>query len=363
MTFSNANNATFGLQAQYRGASYTRADVAQWIKKEWSTMVRRELEQDLLLRQFCMNVSFSSGKSGDTITVPTIGRLAANRKQAGVPVQLQKGNTGSWTIQVTQFPETSFMVDDIAKYMLDPSGMLSSNLAKEATYALKRDFDAFLLGLRAGIQAIGGAQVILNSSNFLNNASSTSRPLTLDALLRAKLALDNADVPSDGRVWIISPTQYIQLLSVDKLQSMFYRTSAPVENGIVGTLLGNPVYMTSMVSSNSATGFLNGSQSIPTPGVSGANQLYYPDQDAAATLPVAWNNTLNTTPETQAVHTALLLHKDCFAMAMLQEPKTEFSRETLYLSDAVVLSSLYGARIYRPQNAVLVHTNASIPAA
>jgi hypothetical protein len=152
-----------------------------------------------------------------------------------------------------------------------------------------------------------------------------------------------------------------QLLALDKVQSMFYRTSAPLENGVVGTLLGCPVYMTSMVGANAATGFLNGTTSIPTPGVTGAGQLYFPDQDTATTLPTTWNVTLNTLPETQAVHTALLLQRDCFALAMLLEPKTEYSRETLYLSDAVVTSTLYGARIYRPQNAVIVHSNSQIP--
>lgn len=361
MTFTNANNATYNLQATYKGGVFTKADVASWIKKQWATMVRRELEQDLLLRRFVMNVSFPQGKVGDTVTIPTLGRLGVNTKVAGVPVTLQKGNTGSWSINITQYKETSFMTEDITSLMLDPSGLLSSNLAKESAYAIKRDLDAFLLGLRAAVQAIGGSQVIFSSNNGLNTAATTSSPLNIATLLRAKLAMDNFDIPATDRVWIVSPTQYIQLLALDKVQSMFYRTSAPLENGIVGTLLGTPVYMTSMVGANSTTGFLNGTTAIPTPGVVGAGQLYYPDQDTAATLPTTWNTTLNTTPETQAVHTALLLHKDAFALAMLLEPKTEYSRETLYLSDAVVTSTLYGARMYRPGNAVIVHTNAVIP--
>lgn len=361
MTFTNANNTTYNLQATYKGGVFTKADVASWIKKQWATMVRRELEQDLLLRRFVMNVSFPQGKVGDTVTIPTLGRLGVNTKIAGVPVTLQKGNTGSWSINITQYKETSFMTEDITSIMLDPSGQLSSNLAKEAAYAIKRDLDAFLLGLRAAVQAIGGNQVIFSSNNGLNTAATTSSPLTIAALLRAKLAMDNLDIPATDRVWIVSPTQYIQLLALDKVQSMFYRTSAPLENGIVGTLLGTPVYMTSMVGANSTTGFLNGTVAIPTPGVAGAGQLYYPDQDTAATLPTTWNTTLNTTPETQAVHTALLLQKDAFALAMLLEPKTEYSRETLYLSDAVVTSTLYGARMYRPGNAVIVHTNATVP--
>jgi hypothetical protein len=361
MTFAAGNNTTFALQAQYRGGLYTKADVNSWIKKQWATMVRRELEQDLLLRQFIMNVSFPQGKVGDRVTIPTLGRLGVNRKTAGLPVTLQKGNTGAWSIDITQHVESSFMVEDITAIMLDPSGLLAQNLAKEAAYAIKRDLDAFILGLRAAIQNIGGSQVIVNSADGTFGASVASAPLTIASVLRAKRVLDELDVPTTDRVLIVSPAQYAQLLAQDKTQNMFYRTSAVLENGIVGTLLGIPVYMTSMIGTNSITGFLNGTTAIPTPGVTGSGQIYYPDQDTAATLPVTWGTTANAAGDPRNVHTALLLHREAFALAMLQEPKTEYSRETLYLSDAVVTSTLYGARVYRPTNAVIIHTNAVTP--
>lgn len=360
-TFSNANNTTYNLQATYRGAPYVKADVASWIKKQWATMVRRELDQDLLLRQFVMMVQFPQGKVGDRVTIPTLGRLGVNRKIAGVPVTLQKGNTGSWAIDITQYAETSFMTEDITSIMLDPSGLLSSNLAKEAAYAIKRDLDAFILGLRAVVQAQGAPYVIYNSNSGTIGGTEISQPITLGSLLQAKYVMDSKDVSAKGRVWIVSPAQYTQLLSIDKQQSMFYRTSAPLESGIVGVLFGSPVYMTSMIGANSTTGFLNGSTSIPTPGVVGSGQIYYPDQDTAATLPTTWGTTNNAAGAAREVHTALYLQSDAFALAMLQEPKTEYSRETLYLADAVVTSTLYGARQYRTTNAVIIHSNGVIP--
>jgi hypothetical protein len=314
------------------------------------------------MRRYVMTVTFPDGKKGDRVTIPTLGRLGVNRKVAGAPVTLQQGNTGSWSIDVTQHVEASFMVEDIASIFLDPNGLLSSNLAKEAAYAINRDLDAFILGLRAAVMNVGGTQVIYSSNNGLNTAATTSNPLDLTTILRAKRALDERDVPASDRVWVVSPAQYNQLLAADKVQNFFYRTSKPIESAEVGVLFGSPVYMTSMISANSATGFLNGTTAIPTPGVTGAGQLYYPDQDTATTLPVTWNTTLNTVADTQAMHTALYFHKDAFALAMMQEPKVETSRETLYLADAMVTSILYGSRMYRTTNAVIVHTNATQPA-
>jgi hypothetical protein len=100
MTFSNANNATFNLQAQLRGGVHTRADVSTWIKKQWASMVRRELEQNLTMRNFIYNVQFPSGKVGDRVTIPTLGRLAVARKAAGVPVTLQKASAAAWSVDI-----------------------------------------------------------------------------------------------------------------------------------------------------------------------------------------------------------------------------------------------------------------------
>lgn len=363
MTFTNANNTTFNLQAQYRGGLHTKADVNSWIKKQWATMVRRELEQDLLMRQFIMNVSFPNGKVGDRVTIPTLGRLAVANKTAGAPVTLQKASASSWSIDIDTHRETSFMVEDITSIMLDPSGLLAQNLAKEAAYAIKRDIDATILGMRAAFRNIAAQNIYLNAADNVPSTNSASAPLSLTAVLRAKRILDELDVPATDRVLIVSPAQYNQLLAADKAQSMFYRTSAPLENGIVGTLFGIPVYMTSMIGANSTTGFLNGGTGIPTPGVTpGATGLYYPTQDTATTLDTTWNTTANTTAATQAVHSAILMHREAIGLAMLAEPKTEYSRETLYLSDAVVTHTLYGCRVYRPTNAVLIHSNASQPA-
>ena len=253
------------------------------------------------------------------------------------------------------------MVEDIAEMMLDPNQLFAQNAAKESAYAIGRDVDAQLLALRAIFMTIASQNVYSNGASAASD-NVASAPFNLGAFLRAKLVFDRAGVPDSQRVLIVSPEQYMQLLALDKVQSMFYRTSAPLESGIVGSLMGIPVYMTNMITANSATGFLNGTTVVPTPGVSAAGQVYYPDQGGTATsLPTTWNNTANTTAATQAVHTAILMHKEAFALAMLQEPKTETARETVYLSDIVVTSTVYGAREYRTSNAVLIHTNSVIP--
>jgi hypothetical protein len=252
------------------------------------------------------------------------------------------------------------MVEDIASMMLDPNGLFAKAAAKEAAYAIGRDVDAQLLGLRA-LTMTSASQSVYSNGAANAGVNTASLPFNLQSFLRAKLVFDRAGVPDEDRVLIVSPEQFLQILALDKVQSLFYRAGNEVlSQGVVGTLMNIPVYMTNMISANSPTGFLNGATAVPTPGVT--SSPYFPDQGTATTLPTTWNTTANTTPETQAVHTAVLLHREAYALAMLQEPKTETSREALYLADAVVASTVYGARSYRDTNAVLIHTNAIIPA-
>jgi hypothetical protein len=364
MPFNTSNNTNFDLQATYRGDLYTKQGVEKWIKQQWSTMVRRELEANLLMRQFIMNLSFPDGRHGDQVHIPTLGKLGVNTKQPSIPVELQKTDTDKMTIRIDQYKECSFMIEDIASIMLDPSGLLTSNLAKEAAYAINRDLESYLLGLRAITHSYSN-QVVWSTSDGTNGASSTSKPFTIDAFLKAKLILDQNNVPAEGRVLIVDPVQYAQLLALDKVQSMFYRTSAPLENGIVGTLLGVPVYMSSLMSANANNGyFIKPGVNGPTPGVGNTTtNQYFPTQGSPASiqsLPTQWNNSGNTGKAAE-VHSAIMMHRDAFVLAMLQEPKTEMSRETLYLADAVVTSTLYGARDYRPECAVIIHTNGEVP--
>lgn len=360
MAFSVNNNTTYNLQANLRGGAFAKDNVASWIKKQWATMVRREFEQDLRMRKYVKMVSFPQGKAGDKVTIPTLGRLGVNRKTAGVPVTLQKGNTGSWAIEVTQYVECSYMIEDLVNIFLDPSGLLAANLAKEASYAMKRDMDAFILGLRASVMTTPEFSIFCSAND---QRTGKSKPISIEYILRAKTILEQNDVPTDDLVLLVSPVQYAQILAQDNTRSMLYRTSAPTENGIIGTIYGIPVYMTSMIGNNSTTGFKNGDKDVPTPGVQGQGQIYYPDQDNGTSLPFTWDTGQNTEPEEQAVQTALLMSSDAFAMALMQEPKVEAGRELLYLSDVVVTSSLYGARQYRNNSAVLIHSNATMPPA
>lgn len=342
-------------QGTYKGAAVTKTTADVFIPEMWSNEVKRFLDQKLILKNYLKTVPFK-GKKGDRIHIPLISRAAVNVKRPETPVTLQARAEGDYYFDIDRYVESSFMIEDIVG--IQASFNLRQEYTKEAGYALARDIDNHILSLRAALNAIS-AQVIINSAT--GAITGASKPLDYAALLTAKLILDKADVPAEGRIVIVSPTQYNQLLAIDKFINMDYRNKDTVSTGQVGTIFNMPVVMTSQLGANSTTGYTNGtgSAAAPTPGV--ASSPYLPTQDAFTGLQTAFTTDAANVGLAAEVHTAVVCHKDFAVLGVQKEPSAESSRETLYLADAVVMSQLYGSKLYRPDHAVIIHTNGVIP--
>jgi hypothetical protein len=192
-------------------------------------------------------------------------------------------------------------------------------------------------------------------------------------------------VPQEGRVAILSPAQYVDLMAETEISSRDFVPQEVVPNGYVGKVLGFSVIMTSQIGFNSTVGFVNGTGGAaqPTPGV--LNSPYYPDQvvtlNATNTTAGAASDLSQANLSARALPTrsgagataadggqtlgansnntwqsALFGHGDWLACGIQQSVKTEISRETLYLADAVVSSHLYGAKVFRPDHGLVIHT-------
>jgi hypothetical protein len=284
------------------------------------------------------------GKKGDLIHIPSISRMAVFDKLPETPVTLQARTEGEYTIIIDKYKESSFMIEDIVG--IQAAYGLRSFYTQEAGYALARDLDNFLLGLRAEINALT-PQVVWNTSN----GTSSGTPLALNraAILSAKQILDEADVPMSGRKMITSVGGYNDLLTIDEFISADYVNGQPTVTGRVGTLFGMEVLSTSQVAANSTTGYVNGTGGTPqpTPGVAGSP--YFPTQ--FTTTPTGLPTTANSLP----VATTLMYHPDWAILSMQLNPKMESSREVLFQADAVVATQIYGAKVYRQDHAVLIH--------
>lgn len=365
MAFTNATNANLNLQATYRGSATLPSDHAQMIIPQWLTMVTRALNAKLIMKNYVWAPT-PTKTSGDKINIPSLGRLTVNPKIEENPVTLQKATSNNFSFFADRHVETSRMFEDIGQLQFDYN--LMQLYTEEAGLALARDVDNWILSHRVALKAEG--QVVRSE-----NGGGTGQPLTLAAILAAKLKMEKDDVPMDGVTLIVSPAQYVSLLTDDLLTNAdFIASGAPTTTGVIGTVYGIPVVVTNNIRKNAITGFRIGDSETegPTPGVAhwdtaARYSLYYPDATKLGswtaeqkvggqhTLTAPTDSTDGDTLEIGA-YSALLCRPEWLAFWQRKSITAESSRETLYLADAMVSHQFYGCKLYRPEFGVVIES-------
>jgi len=325
-------------QTAPQGAAYTTTTSGVFIPELWSNEIRRFRDQKLVLGAMVKRVSFL-GQKGDKIYIPKINRVGVFTKAQETPVTFQAYSSSEFSMIIDRYRESSFMIEDILN--IQSKYDLRREYTREAGYAMARDLEYFILGHRASIPA---AQRVVVGGGA---APAAGAGLNRAALLAAKVILDKADVPQEGRVLYVSPAQYISLLSITEFVSADFVNGAPTVTGMVGTLFGVPVVMSTILTKNGADVITMGSATLDSPGRTNAAGEYYPTQPTGDEVPLTGVNY-------DGFYSAMLIQSDWLSLAMQQEPKTESARKTEYLADIVVNSMLYGAKVYREDSAVLI---------
>lgn len=221
----------------------------------------------------------------------------------------------------------------------------------DAGYALAKqvDQDIHLLGASLQGGSIAGATNLYEagvlgsdgSTAFSGAAnSSTGNGAALaDAGIRTMIqTLDDADVPTDERVFIIPPVEKKNLLGLSRFtEQAFTGESAmgnSIRNGYVGDLYGVPVYVSTncpWVHVNSVTG----TQSVTFTSTAPTGASF---SDAFG-LAVDWNTSSPTDTKYRA---GMLLHKSALVHAEQMGVRSQTQYKQEYLGDLFTADTLYG---------------------
>jgi len=328
-----------------QGAAFTTVRGNVFIPELWTGEIKKFRDTSFIMAGTCKKLPFV-GKKGDLIHIPGISRLSVNDKIPETPVQLQARTETEFTMIIDKYKEVSVMIEDILT--LQSGYDLMSPYTTEIGYALARDLDNFVLAQRGVINSLVNgvqSQSIYNSSSGL--VGGTPLSLSKAALLAAKQILDEADVPM-RRMIAVSPGQYNDLLTITEFTSEDFVSKGAVSTGKVGNLFGMSVYVSSNITQNSATGYVNGTgaPTQPTPGFTGSPYL-------ATQLPAE----VGTLVSLDALYTtATIYQEDWCILAIQKNPNVESSRENLFQSNVMVSTQVYGAKVYRPDHAILINT-------
>ncbi len=316
--------------AAYPGSSTTivnKTNADKFIPEIWSDEVIAAYKKNLVLANL-VNKMTMRGKKGDTLHIPKPTRGAASAKAANTVVNIQADTETEVQVVINKHFEYSRFIEDIVEVQALAS--LRRFYTEDAGYALakKVDDELFTLGQTFG----DGTSDWTHSNSYYIDASTgltayaedTVVPADVftDAGFRALIKLmDDADVPMDGRFFVVPPSLRAAIMGIDRYNSSDFVDGRGVQNGQIGSLYGIDIY----VSSN---------------------------------CPIIETDANNTATAGGDIKAAILAHKDAMVLAeqMAVRSQTQYKQE--YLSTLYTADTLFGVKTVRPEAGFVLAVNA-----
>jgi hypothetical protein len=315
----------------YPGGSTTivnNSNAATFIPEIWSDEIVAAYKKNLVLANLVKKMSFK-GKKGDTVHIPKPTRGQAAAKAANTMVTIQADQETEVQVLINKHFEYSRFIEDITEVQALAS--LRKFYTEDAGYALAKKVDDELIALG---QAFGnGTNDWTHSNSYYIDASTgltayaddtvVDTDVFTDAGFRKLIQLmDDADVPMDGRKFVIPPSLRNAIMGIDRYNSSDFVDGRGVQNGQIGQLYGIDIY----VSSNCPV--------IETAANNGAS-----------------GNTLD-------IKAALLFHTDTMVLAEQLGVRSQQQYKQEYLSTLYTADTLFGTKVIRPEAGFVLAVNA-----
>lgn len=300
-------------------------DAATFIPEIWSDEVRAAYEKNLVLANLVKKMNMK-GKKGDTINVPAPTRGAASAKAENTAVSIQANTESNVAISISRHFEYSRLVEDIVETQALSS--LRKFYTSDAGYALAKQMDTDLFNLGTGLAngtytaspGTAGASFV-HTACYYPSAATTLSAYAVDTVADTDVMtdyhfreliqkMDDADVPMDGRSFIIPPVLRNTIMGIDRYMSSDFVNNGKVGGGKIGELYGVDIY----VSSN---------------------------------CPVIEDATSNTAA-TEDVRGAYLIHRDTFVCAEQMSVRSQTQYKQEYLASLYTADCIYGVQVLRP---------------
>lgn len=271
-----------------------------FIPEIWGQSIYRYFEKNLVLKPFFDDYSSMIQGAGDVLHIPTIQEVASARKAENNGVVYSVNTETKIDLLIDQHMYAAKLFEDIA--MVQSSEQLFSKYSESMGYALAKAVDTEIQGALEGL----GTTQALAVDNSMSNAD-------IETAIGTMLA---NDIPLDQCAFFVNPLVYADLLNskgfVNAVNSPAnYATSGALGNvvgsglndgsamssGLVGSIFGCPVFVTSLIGSGTGTG----------------------------------------------VHAGYLVHKSAIAVAVQQGVRVQSEYSVDYLGTKVVGDIIFGA--------------------
>jgi N4-gp56 family major capsid protein len=302
----------------------TNTTAATFIPEIWSDEIIAAYKKNLVLANLVNKMSHT-GKKGDTIHIPSPTRGSASVKAASTQVTLIAATESEVQVAINKHYEYSRLIEDITDVQAQPS--LRRFYTEDAGYALSKqvDDDLFALGKTFGDDNGAGTDWVHSNSFYIDGANGiaayaadtvAATDLFTDLAFRELVqALDDNDVPMEGRFLVIPPSVRNTIMGIDRYNSSDFVDGRGIMTGQIGSLYGIDIY----VSSN-----------CPVIETAAAN-------DAGGDIKAA-----------------IMGQKDGMVLAEQMGIRTQTQYKQEFLGDLMTADTLYGVKTVRPESGLVV---------
>jgi len=243
---------------------------ATFVPELWSDEVIAGYKKNLVIANLVTTINHK-GKKGDNIHIPTPVRGSATSKAVNTQVKIQDDTHGVTSVSIDKHYEYSVLIEDIVE--VQGLSSLRKFYTDDAGYALATQVDTDLFNAAANLNSGNGttgtagwnkAQVFSTAGVLADwdrtASTSAGNAISLasggDAAIRGMIEkLDLADVPQDGRAFVLTPRQYTDLLGLSRFTEQAYIGSGDaIKTGKVGMIYGVDVYITNNMGTTTSLG-------------------------------------------------------------------------------------------------------------
>jgi len=296
------------------GGAVDNTSAAKFIPEIWSDEVIAAYKSNLVMANLIKKMSMT-GKKGDTIHVPKPTRGSAHAKVAETAVTIQNSVESEVLININKHFEFSRLIEDITEVQALAS--LRQFYTGDAGYGLAKQVDNDLFELAKSFGDGDGSSYVNSGSFQINFTSGALEAFDADgaadigafsdAAFRALIQkMDDADVPMDGRSFVVPPSLRNAIMGIDRYTSTDFVNGKGVETGKIGNLYGVDVYVSTNVPVIDTTG--------------GAS-----------------------------IRGAQLIHKDTNVLAEQQAVRSQTQYKQEFLGTLYTADTLYGCQVMRPE--------------
>jgi hypothetical protein len=296
------------------GGAVDNTSAAKFIPEIWSDEVIAAYKSNLVMANLVKKMSMT-GKKGDTIHVPKPTRGSANAKVAETAVTIQNSVESEVLININKHFEFSRLIEDITEVQALAS--LRQFYTGDAGYGLAKQVDNDLFALAKSFGDGDGSSYVNSASFQINTTSGLLEAFDADGaadvgdfsddVFRALIQkMDDADVPMDGRSFVVPPSLRNAIMGIDRYTSTDFVNGKSVETGKIGNLYGVDIFVSTNVPVIDTTG--------------GAS-----------------------------IRGAQLIHKDTNVLAEQQAVRSQTQYKQEFLGTLYTADTLYGVQVMRPE--------------